>query len=195
MLKIFSHHVPSQALAQFFIDACMLALAVVPVGNAAVGERELRMAAGGALRGGLCAGHDGAEQCLRPYRPFAGGSLRSVIERLALPVVVSVPVAYVIFQMLPWGPFTPEAAELTALAALGGDGVEGLVEPRSPGCLDGSEGPGAGGRCRRGAYRAGALGRGVRGLEVVGFVSMDPDEVPQGRPRARCAQPVAATGP
>ncbi|MCB1911004.1 MAG: TIGR03013 family PEP-CTERM/XrtA system glycosyltransferase [Rhodocyclaceae bacterium] len=184
MLKIFSHHVPSQALAQFFIDACMLALAVVlsvmlQSGSASF---EWRLVVPSAVVFALVMMV--LNSAFGLYRPFAGGSLRSVIERLALPVVVSVPVAYVIFQMLPWGHFMPEAAELTVLAALGGVMVlRGLSNRGHQGALM--------------ARRVLVLGAGAdaahiervlsgvesRGLEVVGFVSMDPDEVPQVRGR------------
>jgi len=184
MLKIFSHHVPSQALAQFFIDACMLALAVVVAVmlQSRGGIFEWRLVVPSAVAFALVMMV--LNSAFGLYRPFSGGSLRSVIERLALPVVVSVPVAYVIFQILPWGHFMPEAAELTVLSALGGVMVlRGLSNRGHQGALMARRILVLGVGADAAHIERVLTGADSRGLEVVGFVAMEQGETPLVRGR------------
>ena len=120
MLKIFSHHVSSQSLMHLLIDAAVLAAGVL-IGfflQGSAGEAfDWRMAVPSALVFALSMMI--LNSAFGLYKPFADGSMRTLVGRMALPVVVSIPVAYGAYHVLPWGHFAPEAGEVTALLLLG----------------------------------------------------------------------------
>ncbi len=120
MLKIFSHHISFQSLLSVLIDALILAIGLligfVLQGGAGT-SLDWRMAVPSALVFALTMMV--LNSAFGLYKPFADASLRSVIGRLALPVLVSMPVAYGVYNVLPWGHFAPEAGELTAVLLLG----------------------------------------------------------------------------
>jgi FlaA1/EpsC-like NDP-sugar epimerase len=53
------------------------------------------------------------------YRPGDGRDFRQTLARVGMSIALSVPVAYGIFQVLPWGEFAHEALELNVIALLG----------------------------------------------------------------------------
>jgi len=120
MLKIFSHHISFQSLLSVLIDALILAIGLLigfVLQNGAGTTLDWRMAVPSALVFALTMMV--LNSAFGLYKPFADASLRSVIGRLALPVLVSMPVAYGVYNVLPWGHFAPEAGELTAVLLLG----------------------------------------------------------------------------
>ena len=120
MLKIFSHHISSQSLVNLLIDALVLAIGVL-IGFALQSGTgttlDWRMAVPSALA--FAVTMMVLNSAFGLYKPFADASLRSVVGRLTLPVLVSMPVAYGVYHVLPWGHFAPEAGEITAVLLLG----------------------------------------------------------------------------
>ncbi len=119
MLKLFNHYVPSNTVLQLVFDAMLLFVAVVVVfvlqsrvdGSlivavipSAFAFAVTMMILNGAL--GL-------------YRVNFGADFRETVMRVGMSIVLSVPVAYGIFRVLPWGEFAHEAAELNVIALLG----------------------------------------------------------------------------
>ncbi|MCK6396020.1 TIGR03013 family XrtA/PEP-CTERM system glycosyltransferase [Zoogloea sp.] len=119
MLKLFNHYVPSNTVLQVVIDAMLLFVAVIvafvlqskvdgpliaTVVPSALAFAATMMILNGAL--GL-------------YRAGFGSGFRETLLRVAMSIALSIPVAYGIFQVLPWGEFAHEAMELNVVALLG----------------------------------------------------------------------------
>jgi len=119
MLKLFNHYVPSNTVLQVVIDAMLLFVAVIvafvlqskvdgpliaTVVPSALAFAATMMILNGAL--GL-------------YRAGFGSGFRETLMRVAMSIALSIPVAYGIFQVLPWGEFAHEAMELNVVALLG----------------------------------------------------------------------------
>lgn len=119
MLKLFNHYVPSNTVLQVLFDALLLCVAVILafmlqskvdghimaiVVPSALTFAVTMMILNGAL--GL-------------YRAGFSGSFRETLMRVAMSIALSIPVAYGIFQVLPWGEFAHEAMELNVVALLG----------------------------------------------------------------------------
>ena len=120
MLKIFSHHISSHSLVNLLIDALVLAVGMLigfTLQSGAGTALDWRMAVPSALA--FAVTMMVLNSAFGLYKPFADASLRSVAGRLALPVLVSMPVAYGVYHVLPWGHFAPEAGEITAVLLLG----------------------------------------------------------------------------
>ena len=120
MLKIFSHHISSHSLVNLLIDALVLAVGMLigfTLQSGAGTVLDWRMAVPSALA--FAVTMMVLNSAFGLYKPFADASLRSVVGRLALPVLVSMPVAYGVYHVLPWGHFAPEAGEITAVLLLG----------------------------------------------------------------------------
>ena len=120
MLKIFSHHISSHSLVNLLIDALVLAVGMLigfTLQSGAGTALDWRMAVPSALA--FAVTMMVLNSAFGLYKPFADASLRSVVGRLALPVLVSMPVAYGVYHVLPWGHFAPEAGEITAVLLLG----------------------------------------------------------------------------
>ncbi|MCB1928721.1 MAG: TIGR03013 family PEP-CTERM/XrtA system glycosyltransferase [Rhodocyclaceae bacterium] len=120
MLKIFSHHISSHSLVNLLIDALVLAVGMLigfTLQSGAGTVLDWRMAVPSALA--FAVTMMVLNSAFGLYKPFADASLRSVAGRLALPVLVSMPVAYGVYHVLPWGHFAPEAGEITAVLLLG----------------------------------------------------------------------------
>jgi len=119
MLKIFSHYFPTHTLVQIVTDVLILflgvMLAVLVQPNAGVGawRTVLPSALCFALAMVVLNGVTGF------YRPVAGQRFKDIIARVLVGVFVSIPVAYAVFSVLPWGEFASEAVEITVLLVLG----------------------------------------------------------------------------
>ena len=119
MLKLFNHYVPSTTIHQLVFDALLLFVAVVVA-------FVLQVRLDGALVASVVPSAfffaltmmilNGA---LGLYRPGDGRDFRQTLVRVGMSIALSVPVAYGIFQVLPWGEFAHEALELNVIALLG----------------------------------------------------------------------------
>jgi len=119
MLKIFSHYFPTHTLVQIVTDVLILFFGVMlaVILQPEVGVDAWRTVLPSALLF-ACAmvvlnGVTGF------YRPVAGQRFKDVIARVLVGVFVSIPVAYAVFSVLPWGQFTSEAVEMSVLLLLG----------------------------------------------------------------------------
>ncbi|MCB1955989.1 MAG: TIGR03013 family PEP-CTERM/XrtA system glycosyltransferase [Rhodocyclaceae bacterium] len=120
MLKIFSHHISHQSLVNLLIDALILAVGLLIGFSLQIDGApalDWRMAVPSALV--FAVAMMVLNSAFGLYKPFADASLKTVVGRLALPVVVSMPVAYGVYSVLPWGHFAPDAGGLTAVLLLG----------------------------------------------------------------------------
>lgn len=119
MLKVFSHYFPLHTLQQALFDAVLLFVLVV----AAIWSHAQPQA-------GLWAAITpsalvfavvmvGLNSAMGLYRPLNRRSTRQAFSRVVLSVVVSVPVAYLIFGALPWGAPTNDATQWWVVLGLG----------------------------------------------------------------------------
>lgn len=119
MLRIFSHYFPTHTLFQIVFDAIILFLGVMA---AVILQPEVGLTAWRTvLPSALCFaiamivlnGVTGF------YRPVSGRRLKDVVARILVGVVVSIPVAYGVFSILPWGEFASEAVEVSVVLVMG----------------------------------------------------------------------------
>ncbi|THF60511.1 TIGR03013 family XrtA/PEP-CTERM system glycosyltransferase [Pseudothauera rhizosphaerae] len=119
MLKVFSHYFPSHTLFQVLTDAVLLCLAVILAiafqFDARTTDWPLVIPSAMLFAVTMIA----LNSVLGLYRSPAGGSSRDWLIRVILGVVVSVPVAYGVFHVLPWDYFASEAIQVTVLLLLG----------------------------------------------------------------------------
>ncbi len=119
MLKIFSHYFPTHTLVQIASDVLilfvgvMLAVVLQPEAGADAWRTVLPSALLFAMAMVVLNGVTGF------YRPVAGQRFKDVIARVLVGVFVSIPVAYAVFSVLPWGEFSSEAVEMSVLMVLG----------------------------------------------------------------------------
>ncbi|WP_333856153.1 TIGR03013 family XrtA/PEP-CTERM system glycosyltransferase [Denitromonas sp.] len=119
MLKVFSHYFPVTTLYQIIFDAFLLFAGVVVaiVLQPDVGLESWRIILPSALLFAI------AMIVLNTitgfYRPVVGRQLKDVLARVLVGVIVSIPVAYGVFRVLPWGEFASEAAEVSVILLLG----------------------------------------------------------------------------
>ncbi|HPI59033.1 TIGR03013 family XrtA/PEP-CTERM system glycosyltransferase [Zoogloea sp.] len=119
MLKLFNHYVPSSTVLQVLFDAMLLFFAVIAVFvlqskvDGAVLATVVPSAFAFAVTMMILNG------ALGLYRVSFGGGVRETLMRVAMSIALSIPVAYGIFQVLPWGEFAHEAMELNVVALLG----------------------------------------------------------------------------
>ena len=119
MLKLFNHYVPSSTIMRLVFDAMLLFVAVVVafVLQARVGGELVASVVPSAFAFAVTMMIlNGA---LGLYRAGFGADLRQTLLRIAMAIALSVPVAYGIFQVLPWGEFAHEALQLNVIALLG----------------------------------------------------------------------------
>ena len=120
MSKVFSHYFPSHILQQAAFDAMLLFVAVLFAMAFQMHGTELdwRMIAPSALFFAFVMILLNSVMGL--YRsPGSGLSGRDVAARTVVSVIVSVPVAYGVFQVLPWSPVASDAVEVSVLLLLG----------------------------------------------------------------------------
>ncbi|QID18745.1 TIGR03013 family PEP-CTERM/XrtA system glycosyltransferase [Nitrogeniibacter mangrovi] len=119
MLKIFSHYFPTHTLFQLIVDALILFVGVMAAvllqSSDGIGawRTVLPSALCFAIAMVVLNGATGF------YRPVAGQRLKDVVARILVGVVVSIPVAYAVFSVLPWGEFASEAVEVSVVLVLG----------------------------------------------------------------------------
>ena len=119
MLKLFNHYVPSNTVLQVVIDAMLLFVAVIVAFvlqskvNGALIATVVPSALAFAVTMMILNG------ALGLYRTGFGGGFRESLMRVVMSIALSIPVAYGIFQVLPWGEFAHEAMELNVVALLG----------------------------------------------------------------------------
>ena len=118
MLKVFSHYLPTHTLQQVLFDALMLfavvlaavALLVAPAGV------DWAVCIPSALTFAACMIALNAAMGL--YRPVYQRSHRQAFARVALSLTVSVPVAYLVFGLLPWSEIAPHSLQISVLMLL-----------------------------------------------------------------------------
>ncbi|NMG67207.1 TIGR03013 family PEP-CTERM/XrtA system glycosyltransferase [Azoarcus indigens] len=119
MLKVFSHYFPSHTLQQILFDAFLLFVAVLV---AVVMQLNTEMVqwytvVPSALSFALLMVILNSAMGL--YRPLASESHKNALTRVLLSIVVSIPVAYGIFGLLPWEGVASEAMQVSVLLLLG----------------------------------------------------------------------------
>ncbi|MDD2989931.1 MAG: TIGR03013 family PEP-CTERM/XrtA system glycosyltransferase [Zoogloea sp.] len=119
MLKLFNHYVPSNTVLQVVIDAILLFVAVIVafVLQSKVDGPLIATLVPSALA--FAATMMILNGALGLYRAGFGCGFRETLMRVAMSIALSIPVAYGIFQVLPWGEFAHEAMELNVVALLG----------------------------------------------------------------------------
>ncbi len=119
MLRLFNHYVPTTSLMQFFFDSILLFVGIVaaaamqqngglplpgPIIPSALVFAVVMIALNGAL--GF-------------YRGVPSVSIYDTLGRILLSLLASIPIAYIVFRVLPWGDFSHEHGEITAILILG----------------------------------------------------------------------------
>ncbi len=119
MLRIFSHYFPTHTLFQIVFDAIILFVGVMaavvlqPEVGVAAWRTVLPSALFFAVAMVVLNGVTGF------YRPVSGQRFKDVVARILVGVLVSIPVAYAVFSVLPWGEFASEAVEVSVVLVLG----------------------------------------------------------------------------
>ncbi|KON80619.1 TIGR03013 family PEP-CTERM/XrtA system glycosyltransferase [Azoarcus sp. PA01] len=120
MLKIFSHYFPSHVLQQVVFDGLVLFMAVIFAVAAQVsgGAVDWRVIVPSALL--FAFAMILLNSAMGLYRPAEGErSTRTTIGRVLISIVVSIPVAFGVFLVLPWNYFASEAMQLSVMLLLG----------------------------------------------------------------------------
>ncbi|MFT4172410.1 MAG: TIGR03013 family PEP-CTERM/XrtA system glycosyltransferase [Rhodocyclaceae bacterium] len=118
MLRLFNHYFPSNAVFQVLVDTLVLFLAIVVAAFATSnGAASLRIVAPSALFFAAVMLIVGT--ALGFYRSQRERSLRRLFGRVALTLVISVPIAYGVFHALPWGHIEHEALDAIVVMLLG----------------------------------------------------------------------------
>lgn len=119
MLKVFSHYFPSHTLQQVLFDAALLFLLVMGaiwLQSQPDGQFWARITPSASV---FAVAMVGLNSAMGLYRPVRRRSNRQALTSVALSVVVSVPVAYAIFGVLPWASQANPAAQWSVVLALG----------------------------------------------------------------------------
>jgi sugar transferase (PEP-CTERM system associated) len=121
MLKVISYFFPSPTLLKLFLDSAFLFVAVllaVFFTGAAHGVIDWRVV----VPSGLCFAFAMMvlNSTLGLYRPIAGQGIIPLLAKVLLSFLVSVPVAFAVFRVLPWTEFTSEAVEVSSVLIVGG---------------------------------------------------------------------------
>ncbi|MDY0071401.1 MAG: TIGR03013 family PEP-CTERM/XrtA system glycosyltransferase [Thauera sp.] len=136
MNTVFAHYLPSHTLRQVLFDAFLLfaimlasALLLVPLGN----EHWLKIAPSALIFSVLMVGLNTA---LGLYRPFFDAGNRVVFARIALSLLISIPVAYGVIVLLPWAEMSLQSLHVVAVLPLVALlMVRAIVNQRSNSCL------------------------------------------------------------
>lgn len=118
MLKVISHYLPTHTLQQVLFDAVTLfvvVMAAVALQGAPAGA-EWAICIPSAL--GFALVMIALNAAMGLYRPVYQRSHRQAFARVGLSLVVSVPVAYVIFGLLPWAEIAPHSLQVSVLILL-----------------------------------------------------------------------------
>ncbi|GAA5185554.1 TIGR03013 family PEP-CTERM/XrtA system glycosyltransferase [Niveibacterium umoris] len=119
MLRLFNHYVPANAFAQILFDSVLLFAAIL-------------IAAAAQFSGGVALVESVApsalifatimimlNSALGLYRGGPTSSLYDTLARILLSLLASIPIAYAVFRVLPWGSFDQRQGELTVVLILG----------------------------------------------------------------------------
>ncbi len=119
MLKVFSHYFPSHTLQQILLDALLLFVAVVIAVTLQLHVSPIDWAVLLPSALGFAVAMVALNSAMGLYRPATEDTQRSAVARVLLSVVVSLPVAYGIFHLLPWSVFSSAAMQASVLLLLG----------------------------------------------------------------------------
>lgn len=120
MLRVFSQYFPSHTLQQIVFDAAVLFVAVLlavafQLHGATV---DWRVIVPSALL--FAAAMIVLNSALGLYRPTSNeGSVRSTTARVLVSILVSIPLAFGVFSVLPWNYFASEAMQVSVVLLLG----------------------------------------------------------------------------
>jgi sugar transferase (PEP-CTERM system associated) len=120
MLKVFSHYFPAHVLQQVIFDALVLFIAVLfaVVMQIHGGVVDWRLIVPSALLFTIIMIL--LNSAVGLYRGAGDkGSSRNTALRVLISIVVSIPIAFGVFTVLPWNYFASEAAQLSVVLALG----------------------------------------------------------------------------
>lgn len=120
MLKVISHYLPTHALQQALFDAGALfavVLAAIAVNDVHEGLGWLGCIPFAVI---FAVSMVVLNAAMGLYRPFYEHSRRQALVRVALSLVVSIPVAYGVFEVLPWAELTSGSLQWSVLILLGG---------------------------------------------------------------------------
>lgn len=118
MLKIFSHYFPSHTIQQVVFDALLLFLVVLLAAllQTSPGVPNWAVFIPSALTFALIM--VALNTAMGLYRPVLRRSHRQAFSRVTLSLGVSVPVAYVVFGMLPWAELAPHSMQISVVLLL-----------------------------------------------------------------------------
>lgn len=119
MLRIFNHYVPGNALVQLFLDGALIFLGILGTATFKLnGEFGLltSIAPSALVFALVMIAFNGA------LGLYSGGPTRcfhDMLARILLSVLASIPIAYGVFRILPWGGFDQSGSELIVILLLG----------------------------------------------------------------------------
>ena len=121
MLKVISYFFPSPTLFRLFLDSVFLfvgvLLAVFFTGAThAVIDWRVVVPSGLFFAFAMMV----LNSALGLYRPVAGQGMVPLLAKVLFSFLVSVPVAFAVFRILPWTEFTSEAVEVSSVLVVGG---------------------------------------------------------------------------
>lgn len=118
MLKVFSHYFPSHTLQQVLFDALLLFLVVLVAVllQAPSDPPDWVVYVSSALT--FAASMVGLNTAMGLYRPVLQRNHRQAFARVALSLLVSIPVAYGVFGLLPWAELAPHSLQLSVVVLL-----------------------------------------------------------------------------
>ena len=121
MFKVISHFFPSPTVFKLLFDSLLLFVAVVLaifLADATHGDVAWRVV----IPSGLFFAFAMMllNSALGLYRPVAGQGATHLVAKVLLSFLVSIPVAFAVFRILPWTEFTSEAVEMSAVLVVGG---------------------------------------------------------------------------
>lgn len=118
MLRLFNHYFPTNAVFQVLVDTVVLFLAIVVAAFATSdGSASLGVIGPSALFFAIVMLIVGT--ALGFYRSQRERSLRMLLARVALTLIISIPIAYGVFHALPWGHMEHEALDAIVVMLLG----------------------------------------------------------------------------
>lgn len=119
MLRLFNHYVPTSAIIQFLLDSVLLfvGIMVAAILQLSVSTQMLEHVGPSALIFAVIM--IGVNGVLGLYRGGPTSSLYDTLARILLSLLASIPIAYAVFRLLPWGSFEQQRGEMTVILLLG----------------------------------------------------------------------------
>lgn len=118
MLKVFSHYLPTHTLQQVLFDALLLFAVVLAAVALLVAPDAVDWTTCIPSALTFAATMIALNAAMGLYRPVYQRSHRQAFARVALSLTVSVPVAYLVFGLLPWIEIAPHSLQLSVLLLL-----------------------------------------------------------------------------